>query len=357
MKVLVTGGGGFIGSHVVEALLDIGHDVRVVDRDPAWVVGGAELIQADLGAAGVAAEAVDGMEAICHQAARVGLGVDFADAPGYVADNQLATAHLLAALSAVKFTGRLVLASSMVVYGEGRYGCPSHGSVSPGPRLAADLDAGRFDPACPVCAAPLSWAAIEESAPLDPRSVYASSKVGQEHLCASWARETGSKTGASVVALRYHNVYGPRLPFGTPYAGVAALWLTALRRGEAPRVFEDGRQTRDFVHVTDVAAANLAALDVPLMGGSFEAVNVCSGAPVSILEVAAGLTNVFGPDGSRPVVTGEYRLSDVRHVVASPDRAGQLLGFRARVPLEEGLAAMARRSERGESPDVAARWP
>ena len=206
-----------------------------------------------------------------------------------MSDNQLATARLLAALAAAGFAGRLVLASSMVVYGEGRYRCPSHGVVRAEPRPAADLDAGRFDPSCPLCAAPLSWAAVEESAALDPRSVYAASKVGQEHLCASWAREAGSRTGASVVALRYHNVYGPRLPFGTPYAGVAALWCSALRRGEAPRVFEDGRQTRDFVHVTDVAAANLAALGVLLDGGSFEAVNVCSGAPVSVLDVAAGL--------------------------------------------------------------------
>jgi dTDP-L-rhamnose 4-epimerase len=187
--------------------------------------------------------------------------------------------------------------------------------------------------------------------------VYASSKVGQEHLCASWARQAGSKTGASVVALRYHNVYGPRLPFGTPYAGVAALWLTALQRGETPRVFEDGRQTRDFVHVADVTAANLAALDLPLLGGSFEAVNVCSGEPVSILEVATGLSDVFGPGVPRPVVTGEYRLGDVRHVVASPERAAQLMGFRARVPLEEGLAGMARWSEGGRSSGGAARWP
>ncbi len=341
MRVLVTGGGGFVGSHVVEFLLDRGHYVRVVDRDPAWVVAGGELIRADLGAPGVATGAVEGMDAVCHQAARVGLGVDFADAPRYVADNQLATAHLLAALAAARFGGRLVLASSMVVYGEGRYRCPTHGLVRAAPRRAADLDAGRFDPACPICAAPLSWAAVDESAALDPRSVYAAAKVGQEHLCASWAREAGSRAGASVVALRYHNVYGPRLPFGTPYAGVAALWCTALQSGEAPRVFEDGRQTRDFVHVTDVAAANLAALEVPLAGGSFEAVNVCSGAPVSILDVAAGLADAFGPAAPRPVVTGEYRLGDVRHVVAAPDKAAALIGFRARVPLGEGLAGLA----------------
>jgi dTDP-L-rhamnose 4-epimerase len=341
VKVLVTGGGGFVGSHVVEALLDAGHHVRIVDRDPAWVVEGADLIRADLAAAGVAENAVAGIDAVCHQAARVGLGVDFADAPGYVADNQLATAHLLAALASSRFAGRLVLASSMVVYGEGRYRCPAHGVVRAEPRRAADLDAGRFDPSCPICAAPLSWAVVDETAPLDPRSVYAASKVGQEHLCGSWAREAGSRTGASVVALRYHNVYGPRLPFGTPYAGVAGLWCTALGRGQAPRVFEDGGQTRDFVHVNDVAAANLAALQVDLAGGSFEAVNVCSGAPGAILDVATGLADAYGPSAPRPIVTGEYRLGDVRHVVASPDRAAQLIGFRAQVPLNEGLADLA----------------
>jgi dTDP-L-rhamnose 4-epimerase len=245
----------------------------------------------------------------------------------------------------------------MVVYGEGRYRCASHGLVRAAPRLVADMQAGRFDPPCPVCADPLSWAVVEESAPLDPRSVYASSKVGQEHLCASWAREAGSITGASVVALRYHNVYGPRLPLGTPYAGVAALWCGALSRGEAPRVFEDGLQTRDFVHVTDVAAANLAALQVPLPGGTFEAVNVCSGKPSTILEVAGGLCDAFGPCAPRPVVTGEYRLGDVRHVVASPGHAAELLGFRARTGLREGLAGIAHRSRSSGSAGVAVRRP
>ena len=336
VRILVTGGGGFIGSHVVEALLSAGHEVRVVDRDPAWVVEGAELIRADLGVAGVAAAAVTGMDLVCHQAARVGLGVDFADAPGYVADNQLATATLLAALAEIGFSGRLVLASSMVVYGEGRYLCHEHGDVRAGPRLVADLEAQRFDPRCPVCATHLSWAPVDESAPFDPRSVYASSKVGQEHLCSSWARETGG----SVVALRYHNVYGPRLPIATPYAGVAALWSTSLQRGEAPRVFEDGHQTRDFVHVTDVAAANVAALTAPLGEESFDAVNVCSGVPATIGDVATGLCRAYGPRAPRPVVTGEYRLGDVRHVVASPERAKSVIGFEARVDLGEGLAGM-----------------
>jgi dTDP-L-rhamnose 4-epimerase len=333
VNVLLTGGGGFIGSHVAEQLLVAGHQVRIVDRAPAWPVEGTETIRADLARPGVAEATVEGVDAVCHQAARVGLGVSLADAAGYVEDNQLATARLLAALASRQFNGRLVLASSMVVYGEGRYLCILHGQVRPPARRRADLEAERFDPVCPRCSRPLRWAMVDEEAPLDPRSLYAASKVGQEHLCSVWARETG----ASVMALRYHNVYGPRLPVDTPYAGVASVWRSAIRRGEAPRVFEDGRQTRDFVHVEDVAAANLLALQVALPGGLAEAVNVCSGTPATILTVAEKICDAYGPDGPRPKVTGEYRLGDVRHVVASPAKAASLLGFRARVRLEDGL--------------------
>jgi dTDP-L-rhamnose 4-epimerase len=230
----------------------------------------------------------------------------------------------------------------MVVYGEGRYACSLHGEMRAPPRLRQDLAVARFDPLCPGCAGPLTWIPVDESAPMDPRSVYAASKVGQEHLCALWAGDSG----ASVVALRYHNVYGPRLPFDTPYAGVAAIWSASVRRGESPRVFEDGGQTRDFVHVTDVASANLAALGLPLTPGSVEPFNVCSGSPVTILEVADLICDAFGPTTPRPKVTGEYRLGDVRHVVASPDRASALMGFRAQVALAEGLADMARAAHR-----------
>jgi dTDP-L-rhamnose 4-epimerase len=255
-----------------------------------------------------------------------------------VSDNQLATARLLGALARARFTGRLVLASSMVVYGEGGYRCAAHGSVRPPPRRLDNLSAGLFEPLCQHCGEPLTGIPVDESAPLDPRSVYAASKLAQEQLAAIWARETG----ASVVALRYHNVYGPRLPLNTPYAGVAAIWTTSLQQGESPRVFEDGRQTRDFVHVTDVSAANVAAVDLPLAGGSAEPINICSGAPVTILEVAQLLCDCFGPAAPRPKVTGEYRLGDVRHVVASPERAVAVLGFQAKVALAEGLAALAR---------------
>ena len=337
MKILVTGGGGFIGSHVVEALLGAGHEVRVVDRAPATRVPGCELIEADLNDPGVASAALVGVDVVSHQAARVGLGVDFSDAPGYVTDNDLATATLLAAMHGAGFAGRLVLASSMVVYGEGRYRCNLHGVVRPPARTEADLEAGRYEPRCGRCGRPVAWTLVPEDAPIDPLSVYAASKVAQEHLCGLWARESRG----SVVALRYHNVYGPRLPLDTPYAGVAAIFRSALRNGNAPQVFEDGGQARDFVHVRDVAAANLAAIGVAAEGGSSHPINVCSGRPATIGEVAGAIADAFGPDAPRPVVTGRYRLGDVRHVVASPERARSWLGFHARISLAAGLAELA----------------
>ena len=340
MRVLVTGGAGFIGSHIVESLLDRGDEVRVLDSlllaawgdsEPA-LDGRGEFVHGDVRDSSVVRSCLDGIDAVCHQAAMVGLGVDLADLPEFTGNNSLGTAVVLAEMARAG-VGRLVLASSMVVYGEGRWRCASHGDVRPGPRELADLEAGLFEPRCPLCGEPVAWGLVDEAAPVDPRSVYAATKVAQEHLASSWQRGTGG----SVVALRYHNVYGPRMPKDTPYSGVAAIFRTSVERGEAPRVYEDGGQMRDFVHVADVAAINTLALTSMVEG--FVPLNVCSGEPHTVGEMAAVLAAAAG--GPEPVVTGQFRLGDVRHVVASPQRAADVLGFRAATTFADGLREFA----------------
>ena len=340
--ILVTGGAGFIGSHVVDALLELGLQVRVIDallpaahrERPGYLDPRAELIEGDLRVEAVARLAADGVAAVCHQAAMVGLGADISDIADYVGHNDLATARLLRALAGDGFAGRIVLASSMVVYGEGRYACREHGLVRPGPREPEALDAGRFEPPCPLCGATLQGGTVPEDAPLDPRNVYAATKLAQEHLCASFARETG----VPVTALRYHNVYGPRMPRDTPYAGVASIFRSALAAGEAPSVFEDGGQRRDFVHVRDVAEANVLALTAPEpVRGAF---NVASGTPRTVLDMAQALARAF--EGSlEPQVTGQWRGGDVRHVFASAELAAERLGFRALEDFEAGMREFA----------------
>jgi dTDP-L-rhamnose 4-epimerase len=326
MRVLVTGGAGFIGSQIVERLLAHGHEPLLYDvrADPASDVRDPDAVR----------DALGGVDAVCHQAAMVGLGVDFADAPEYVSHNDLGTAVLLAAMAEAGVR-RLVLAGSMVVYGEGRYTCARHGTVRPGPRAVADLDAGRFEPPCPRCGADLSPGLVGEDAPVDPRNVYATTKLTQEHLAASWARATGG----SAVALRYHNVYGPGMPRDTPYAGVASFFRSALARGEAPRVFEDGGQRRDFVHVRDVAAANVAALEAGSGDGVLTSYNTGSGEPHTVGEMARTLAGAYG--GPEPQVTGEYRLGDVRHITADSARLRAELGWKAEVGFAEGMREFA----------------
>jgi dTDP-L-rhamnose 4-epimerase len=352
VKVLVTGGAGFIGSHIVDRLVAAGADVVVLDNlspaahagPPVYLNARADYRWIDLADARAVAAALPGrLDAVCHQAARVGLGRGLADARAYVGDNNLGTASLLAALARDGFGGRFLLASSMVVYGEGRYRCSRHGVVRPGPRRPDALAAGRFEPPCPLCGMALVAEAVPEDSPLEPRSVYAATKVHQEHL----ARLLGQETGSPVALLRYHNVYGPRMPRDTPYAGVAGIFRSALAAGRAPTVFEDGGQRRDFVHVRDVARANLLALTAPAeVTGAF---NVASGEVRTVLDLAEGLA-ATQPGRLSPRVTGQWRAGDVRHVFASPARAAAVLGFRAQVPFGAGLAELAALYDAGLRP-------
>lgn len=341
MKLLVTGGAGFIGGTIVGAALEAGWQVRVLDSLRADVHGappviphGVEFVHGDVRDAASLATALDGVDVVSHQAAKVGLGVDFSDAPDYVSSNDLGTATLLAAMAAAQID-RLVIASSMVVYGEGAYR-GANGPSRPAPRRAEDLAAGRFDPVDESGGA-LTPELINEDSTLDPRNVYAATKLAQEYLARSWARSTGG----TCIALRYHNVYGPGMPANTPYAGVASLFRSAIMRGEAPRVFEDGAQRRDFVHVADVASANLAAIDHlhKLAAGDFRAYNVGSGDVHTIGELAEQVSRHAG--GEAPVVTGEFRLGDVRHITASSARLRRELGWMPAVSFENGMREFA----------------
>ena len=328
MRVLVTGGAGFIGRRVVRALADAGHDAVVFDRalDPDDDVTDLDRVRS----------AVSGCDAVAHLAAKVGLGLDIDDIDDYVRSNDVGTAVVLRATANLGVR-RVAYASSMVVYGEGAYACPLHGPTNPPARAVADLEAGRFDPLCPRCGSDLVPGLVPEGAPLDPRNVYAATKAQGEYLAAAWCRETDG----TVAALRFHNVYGPGMPQNTPYAGVASLFASAIARGEAPRVFEDGAQRRNFVHVDDVAAAVVAALEADLPPG-VTPLNIGSPDVTTVGAMAAVLSEQLGGPG--PVVTSEFRLGDVRHVTADCSAAERVLGWRAVRPLTS-IAEVGREAE------------
>jgi dTDP-L-rhamnose 4-epimerase len=322
MKVLLTGGAGFVGRAVHDQLTAAGHTTRVFDRilDQRDDITDHDRLAA----------AASGYDVVVHLAAKVGLGVNIRDIDDYALHNDYGTAMALR-VAAEAGISRFIYASSMVVYGEGRYRCAAHGLVRPPPRRRDDLDAGRFEPLCPTCGDDLYPELVAESAPLDPRNAYAATKAHGEQLAAVWSRETSG----TVAALRFHNVYGPGMPRDTPYAGVASIFTDSLLRGESPRVFEDGCQRRNFIHVCDVAAAVLAALQAQLPVG-LTPLNIGTPWVMTVGEMAAELSRCLG--GPAPVVTGEYRLGDVRHITADCSAAERMLGWRAQIDLAHGLA-------------------
>jgi dTDP-L-rhamnose 4-epimerase len=341
MKVLLTGSAGFIGGAIDELLTARGDEVVRVDAlipeahaRPGQA--GENLHRLDVRGAAQWADLLDDVDVVCHQAAMVGAGVTVADLPSYAGHNDLGTAVLLAAMHE-RGVDALVLASSMVVYGEGRYACAEHGEQQPPPRAREALEAGDFENHCALCGEPLAWRLVPEDARLDPRSSYAASKVAQEHYTLAWSRQARARA----IGLRYHNVYGPGMPRDTPYSGVAAIFRSSLAHGMAPRVFEDGGQMRDFVHVHDVARANVLAIDAVAArpAESWATYNICSGTPVPILRIAELLSEASA--GPTPEVTGDFRPGDVRHVVASPERATEELGFTAKIAPEQGIPEFA----------------
>lgn len=330
MKVLVTGGAGFIGSHVVELLHDQGDEVVVLDKlveqvhrgnPPQYLPDGVRFIQADVSDRAAMVAALDGVERVVHLAAEVGVGQSMYEISRYVDANTGGTAVLLDILANEKHTvSKLVVASSMSIYGEGTYECPEHGQHNPRLRSEAQLREHEWEPRCPQCQRELRPVPTAESKPLFPTSVYAISKMDQELLCLS----VGPAYGVDVTAVRYFNAYGPRQALSNPYTGVAAIFSSRLLNGQRPLVNEDGRQMRDFIHVSDVARATVLALTAP--GASNEAINIGVGDPISILEVAELLADSLGVN-IKPEVTGQFRSGDIRHCWADPARAKELLGF------------------------------
>jgi len=342
--VLVTGGAGFVGSHLVDALLARGEPVRVLDNlDPLAHPDGrpthlgpeAELVVGDLRDRESVDRALRGVEAVFHLGGVVGNGESMINVRRAVEANAGGTACLLeAVLERRDHVRRVVTASSMVVYGEGAYECGEHGGQTPPPRSHDQLRRRRWEPLCPRCGAELAPAATSEDAPLRPTSVYGITKRDQEELTLVLGRAHGLET----VALRYLNVYGPRQALGNPYTGVAAIFAGRLLNGRRPLVFEDGGQIRDLVHVADVVRATLAAMDAAAAPG--HAINVATGRRVRVGELAHRLAAALDPK-LEPDVTGEYRVGDIRHCYADTARARRLLGFEAERKLEDGLPELA----------------
>jgi dTDP-L-rhamnose 4-epimerase len=342
--VLVTGGAGFVGSHLVDALLARGERVRVLDNlDPLAHTDGkpehldpeAELIVGDLADPAAVQRGLAGVDRVFHLGGVVGNGESMINVRRAVDANAAGTATLLEAVLARRDQiRRVVAASSMVVYGEGAYKCRAHGRQAPAPRSAAQLARREWEPRCATCGETVVPVPTHEDDPLRPLSVYGITKRDQEELLLVLGRAYGLET----VALRYLNIYGPRQALGNPYTGVAAIFAARLLAGRPPRIFEDGGQLRDLVHISDVVRATLAAMEAP--DAPDHALNIATGRRVSVIEIARLVAEAVGSE-LEVEVSGEYRAGDIRHCFADTARASELLGFEAARQLHEGMPELA----------------
>ncbi len=343
-NVLVTGGAGFIGSHIVDALIEQGHKVRILDSLVEQVHGGAipahlnseaEFIKGDVCDADAVKNALDGIDVVYHEAAEVGVGQSMYEIARYVRANDLGTAVLLEEM--VKRPSqfrKLFVASSMSIYGEGAYRCSTcEIDVNPFLRTDEQLDAHKWNYNCAACGSELEPTGTRENKPLFPTSVYAASKQVQEQYCLSVGRAYKIPT----VAFRYFNVYGTRQSLSNPYTGICAIFSSRLMNDQSPLVFEDGNQTRDFVNVKDIARANLMALETDK--GDYQSINIGTGNPMSVVQVANLLADGLGKS-IKPEIVGKYRGGDIRHCIADISKARDLLGFEPRVSLKEGLGEL-----------------
>lgn len=340
-RVLITGGAGFIGSHLADLMISRGYAVRAFDnlepqvhgpsgRRPEYLQDAVELIVGDVRDAGAVGKALDGCSMLVHFAAAVGVGQSMYEMQRYTSVNALGAACVLEQASRrASSIRRMLVASSMSIYGEGMYHCQSCGRVAPRLRTAEQLSQRRWETVCPVCGGGCSPVPTPETKPLYPTSIYAVNKRDHEEMFLA----VGEAYGIPTVAMRFFNVYGTRQALSNPYTGVGAIFASRLLNGKPPVIFEDGRQSRDFIHVSDIARACLLALE---SGVSGEVFNVGTGRPTSVLDMACGLARKLG----RPEefeIRNQYRAGDIRHCFADAGKAAAMLGFEASIAFEDGL--------------------
>jgi dTDP-L-rhamnose 4-epimerase len=341
--ILITGGAGFIGSHLTDELLRSGWQVRALDNlepqvhetgeRPAYLDADVELVVGDVRDADCVGRALDGVDAVVHLAARVGVGQSMYDIAGYTSVNGSGTAVLLQALLDHP-VAQLVVASSMSVYGEGLYAGADGRRVDAAERSREQLEHGAWEPAGDD-GSPLSPLPTPEDKPPSLSSIYALGKYDQERMCLLF----GSAYRMPVTALRFFNVYGPRQALSNPYTGVLAIFAGRLLNGRPPLIYEDGRQRRDFVSVYDVARACRLSLERPDPAG--RVLNVGSGQDVSVLEIADELARVMGCEEVGAQVTGKYRVGDIRNCFADIALATETIGYRPEVTRADGIAELA----------------
>ncbi len=353
MRILVTGGAGFIGSHLVDGLLKAGHTVRVLDNfepqvhgntRPDYLNPSAEYLEGDVRDRQALRRALEGIEVVFHEAAMVGVGQSMYEIERYTSANVLGTAILLDVIVNDRLPiQKLIVASSMSIYGEGQYACARCGAVAPSLRPLEQLKARTWELSCPRCKQPVTAQPTPEEKPLAPTSVYAVSKRDQEELCLSIGRSYQIPT----VALRYFNVYGARQALSNPYTGVCAIFSSQIKNGHRPLVFEDGGQTRDFIDVRDIVQANILVMNEAR--ANYQALNVGTGEPTSIGQIGRRLAVHYGV-ALEPQITRKYRAGDIRHCYADIAKL-RALGFAPSVTLDEGMKALVAWGQRVSAED------
>ena len=353
MKILVTGGAGFIGSHIVDALVDK-HEVVVLDNlepqvhveKPEYLNEKVTYIFGDMRDKEVLKRSIEGVEIIFHQAAAVGVGQSMYQIEKYVDVNTMGTAKLLDILiNEENEVKKLIVASSMSIYGEGAYECDYCGVVYPALRSEEQLRKREWEVRCPNCGKIVKPIPTNEEKPLKPTSIYAITKRDQEEMCLV----TGRAYGIPTVALRYFNVYGPRQSLNNPYTGVCAIFSSRIKSGKPPLIFEDGLQTRDFISVHDVVQANLLAMEK--RSANYEAFNVGTGNPISIREVAETLIKLYNSNVS-PEITNKFRVGDIRHCYADISKIKSKLGFEPKVSFRDGMTELVAWAEKVKAVDL-----